>query len=646
MQSLEACSKKAADLAKLAVRMTTAAGSGHPSSALSLAHLVTYLMYEHMRWDPKNPWDANSDRLVLSEGHAVPIAYAAFADIGAVIGNNPDTARPLTINDVDTLRDLNSPLDGHPNPAEQFPFFDGATGSLGMGLSLAAGLGLAARTDKTQRRIYCIIGDGESREGQIWEACDFLIDYALTNVITIFNCNREGQAANVSQQQSADVLAKKLTAFGFEVQEIDGHDPAQISAAILHSERVQRPMAIVASTVKGWGCNALRQGNWHGKPLPESELEAAYKSLDQAAPDTAEALKPPIAPDQTQIITRPNPRAVDWPSFEDAAMDIGLGGALDSGKLATRRAYGVALKTAGDLLPQVVALDGDVSNSTFANFFASAHPERFYECKIAEQNMVTVAAGLAASGYIPFANSFAKFLSRAYDQVELANISRSNVKLVGSHAGISLAADGPSQMALVDVAFFRSLGTVAGDDRESPMCWFFQPADAYAAYACTRLMIEIRGLCYMRTHRPDVPLLYKSDTRFEPGGFHVLNGGEDLALLGSGYTVHVAREAAELLVQQNIRASVIDLYSYPFDQAKLLDAIRANGKRALVIEDNLGGGMYSAVAEAAAQNGDIPIRGITISKMPKSAHTPAEILDYCGVSPTQVADHAKAALAS
>lgn len=645
MMSPDACGQKAAELAKLAVRMTTAAGSGHPSSSLSLAHIVTYLMYSHMRWDPQNPWDAASDRLVMSEGHAVPIAYAAFADLGAVVGTNPEDARPLKVEDVDTLRDLPSPLDGHPNPAENFPFFDGATGSLGMGLSLSAGLALAARADKTSRRIFCIIGDGESREGQIWEAADFIIDQNLTNVVSIYNCNREGQAGNVSPQQSAETLSKKLKAFGFETIEIDGHSPAEIASALVKSERTTKPYAIVASTVKGWGCDPLLNGNWHGKPLPEKDLEAAYASLDKAATSSDEPASSPKPPAEPLMITRPNPRAVEWPTLGEALAEIGLGGAFDSGKLATRRAYGVGLKTAGDLLPQVVALDGDVSNSTFANFFASVHSDRFFECKIAEQNMVTAAAGLAAAGHIAFANSFAKFLSRAYDQVELANISRANIKLVGSHAGISLAADGPSQMAVVDVAFFRALGSVTGDDRESPMCWFFQPADAYAAYYFTKLMTEITGMCYMRTHRPDVPFLYNDETKFEPGGFSVLSGGNDIALIGSGYTVTVAREAAEMLAQQNIRAAVIDAYSYPFNNAKMVDAIKANGGQAVVVEDNYGAGMYGAVAEAAAEAGNVRVTGVTVNKMPKSARSPAEILEYCGVGSAQVADHAKAALA-
>jgi transketolase len=643
-----AVQRKAAELGKLAVRMTAKAGSGHPSSALSLAHIVTYLMYRQMRWDPADPWSPTCDRLVLSEGHAVPIIYAAYADLGGMVGRERASAMRLTINEVDQLRARDSVLDGHPNPAEGFPFFDAATGSLGQGLSVAAGLALAARLDRSERRIYVLIGDGESREGQIWEAADFIVDHKLTGVCAIFNANGQGQAANVSAQQSAKSLVAKLTAFNWDVVEIDGHNPDEIAAALARFGKNDRPLAIVARTIKGWGVEQLLKGNWHGKPLTEADLPAAEASLDKtvAAFKTDEKLGAPPAPVPARATpaARPDPREAKWPAFAEAMEAGGLGALLKKGLMGTRRAYGAALKVAGDLLPQVVVLDGDVSNSTFAEIFAKAHPERFFECKIAEQNMVSAAAGLAAAGFIPFANSFAKFISRAYDQVEMASITRANVKLVGSHAGISLAADGPSQMGLLDVAFFRAFTTVPGDDRESPIAWFFHPSDAVAAYACTRLMIELRGMCYMRTHRPEVPLLYGPQTTFEPGGFQVLGSGDDLALVASGYMVHIARQAAELLAKQNVRATVVDAYCLPIKTERLMDVLRRAGGRALTVEDNYGGGFGSAVAEIAARTGDVCVETLTCRRIPKSTRTPEEILDYCGVGATQVADHALALL--
>ncbi len=642
-----AINHQAAELGKLVVRMTAKAGSGHPSSGLSLAHLVTCLMHQQMRFDPANPWNPVADRLVLSEGHAVPIVYAAYADLGGVVGKDHDSAQTLRPEDVDTLRARDSFLDGHPNPAEGFHFFDAATGSLGQGLSVAAGLALAARLDHLDRKIYVLIGDGESREGQIWEAADFIIDQKLTNVCAIFNSNGQGQADYVSPQQSHERLVAKLRAFGWDVVEIDGHNPAEIMAALEPVGKTPRPRAIVARTIKGWGVDALQKGNWHGKPLKEADLPAAYESLNRAG---GKANSPPLGPPPppppvpASVATRPDPRSVTWPSFSDAIKAAGLSDALAKGGLATRRAYGVALKVAGDLLPNVVALDGDVSNSTYADMFAKAHRDRFFECKIAEQNMISTAAGLSAAGYSPFASSFAKFIARAYDQIELAVLSRANIKLVGSHAGITPCSDGPSQMALPDVAYFHALSGVRGDDRTTPLCLYFQPADAVAAYHCTRLMLEHHGMCYLRTHRPEVPLIYDPDARFEPGGLNVLSGGDDLALVAAGYMVHVAREAVGLLARQNLRAALIDAYSLPLNAEKLVEALQRAGGRALVVEDNYAGGLGSAVAEVAAQAGQIQVQCLICERIPKSTRKVPEILDYCGVSATQVADHALAML--
>ena len=647
MTASAALHQKAAELGKLVVRMTALAEAGHPSSALSLAHIVTYLMYRQMRHDPADPWHPTADRLVLSEGHAVPIIYAAYADLEGAVGTDRDSTRQLTPADVDTLRARESVLDGHPNPAVGFPFFDAATGSLGQGLSVAAGLALAARLDQSDRRVYVLIGDGESREGQVWEAADFIVDCGLSTICAIFNCNGQGQAGLVSLQQSPERIAAKLRAFGWEVTEIDGHDPNAIAEALASFGRGEKPLAIVARTIKGWGVEALQRGNWHGKPLKETDLPGAYESLDRiAGRDGTNALGPPPVPAQPKALAtpRPDPREVPWPSFAETMETGGVGGALAKGLIATRRAYGATLKVAGDLLPQVVVLDGDVSNSTFTEIFARAHPERFFEAKIAEQNMVSVAVGLAAAGFVPFVNSFAKFLARACDQTELASISRANVKLVGSHAGITPCSDGPSQMALPDVAYFRAFTAVRGDDRTSPLCWCYHPADAVAAHHCTRLMLTHRGLCYMRTHRPDVPLLYAPQTRFEPGGFHTLTTGDDLALVAAGYMVHVGKEAVVLLAEQNIRATLIDAYSLPINAERLADTLLRAGGRALVIEDNYGGGLGAAVAEVAARVGQTRVAALGCQRIPKSTRTIPEMLEYCGVAAPQIADHALAML--
>ncbi len=639
--------QKAAELGKLVVRMTCLAGSGHPSSALSLAHLVVWLMYRHMRYDPANPWHPTADRLVLSEGHAVPIIYAAYADLNGAVGRDADSARRLTIADLDQLRTHTSVLDGHPNPAEGFPFFDAATGSLGQGLSVAAGLALAARLDRSRRRIYVLIGDGESREGQIWEALDFIADHGLKSVCAIFNANGQGQAGPVSGQQSATRLVSKLRAFGWQTALIDGHDPAAIARVFDKAGSARRPLAIVARTIKGWGAESLQQGNWHGKPVKPGDLEAAAAGFSRviAGSNPAELGRPPTPMHaRPELLERPDPRKATWPSFAETMRAGGMGAGLDKGRLATRQAYGATLKVAGDLLPHVTVLDGDVSNSTYAELFAAAHPERFFESKIAEQNMVSVAAGLAAAGYIPFVNSFAKFLVRGYDQFELAVISRANIKLVGSHAGITPAADGPSQMALTDVAFLRALAGVRGDDRINPLCWFYHPADAVAAWACTRLMLEHRGPCYMRTHRPAVPMIYTPETRFEPGGFQVLSTGADVALVTAGYMVHVCREVVELLARQNVRAALIDAYSLPLQSEALCEQLQRSHGLALVVEDNYAGGLGSAVAEAVARTGSGIVHTLCCERTPRSARTEADILTYCGLGPGQIADQVMALL--
>lgn len=632
---------KAIELGKYVVRMTTEAGSGHPSSALSLGHLVVSLMHKQMRWDPSNPWAAGADRLVLSEGHAVPIVYAAYADLGGAVGKSKDKARALTMKDLDTLRVADSVLDGHPNPAEGFPFFDAATGSLGQGLSVAAGLGLAARRRNSDKRIFVIIGDGESREGQVWEALDFIVDHKLTNVVAIFNCNGQGQADYVSPQQSADTLAKKLDAFGLQVKDINGHDVDAINAA-LGTPVTGKPLAIVARTTKGWGVSSLKARDNHGKPLPAdkvasaaADLDGMYKTLNIDPKDVQ-----PLAPAKPAAMDPLPQKEIKLPPFDEAMKEYGQGSALEKKKMATRRAYGVALAALGKADERIVAVDGDVSNSTYADMFAKAFPDRFFECKIAEQNMISVAAGLAAAGFIPFASTFAKFLARAYDQIEMASITRANIKFCGSHAGVSLAADGPSQMSLPDMAYFRSF-TQTNDGFGNPACVVFHPADAVAAYYCMGLAANMRGMCYVRTHRPDVSFFYNANTRFEVGGSHQLTEGTALTLVSSGYMVTVAKQAVDQLAKAGITCTLIDAYSFPLKTDPIMAAAKKTGGRILTVEDNYVGGLNSAVAEAAARAGGATVESIVCQGIPKSAKTPEEVLTYLHLSVEDIVARAK-----
>lgn len=625
---------KVIELGKHVLQMTTAAGSGHPSSALSILHVVVTLMRRVMRFDPKDPWNPGADRLVLSEGHAVPAVYAAYADVGGVVGGDRSTARPLSLNDLRTLREQDSPLDGHPNPAEGFPFFDAATGSLGQGLSVAAGLAIAARLGRSDRRIFTIIGDGESREGQIWEAADFIVDHRLTSVAAIFNCNGQGQAAGVSRQQSSEVLAAKMSAFGWLVRTIDGHDAEQIVAALAPADR---PVAVIARTVKGWGVDLLHDQSNHGKPLADKQLAAGEAELDaMAAKLGVRAGKSDLSvPEMPSKVPAPVHRQPSRVPFDAAMKDAGLSGAVEKNSCGTRRAYGAALLALGKSDDRVIALDGDVSNSTFAEFFAKAVPQRFFEGKIAEQNIVSVAAGAAAAGYIPFVSTFAKFLARAYDQIEMAQISRANIKLVGSHSGVSLAADGPSQMSLHDIAFFRA-ASQAENGRGGPVCVTFHPSDAVAAYHCTWLMAAHPGMCFLRTHRPDTPILYKPDADFRVGGSHVLQTGDSLTIVSSGYMVHVCNEVVANLAKAGIRATLVDAYSFPLDCAPILKAAAATHSRILVVEDNYVGGLADAVALAASRSGAFRVHGMTCRRIPKSAKTPAEVLAHVGLSPRDI----------
>ena len=638
---------KAIRLDSLALTTCGHAGSGHPTTALSLGHIVANLMYHSMRWVPENPSLSTADRLVLSEGHAVPIIYAAFADLGAMIGK-PGNMHACTVEDLEHFRESDSVLDGHPNPREGFTFFDAATGSLGQGLSVAAGLGLAARGDELDQRIYCIIGDGESREGQIWEAVDFIVEHGLTNVLPIFNCNGFGQAGPVSEQQSPERIAAKLEAAGVSVQTIDGHDPASIrDAYAAFANNPETPMAIVAKTVKGWGVPSMQGGGWHGKPAVGAKLEQALRELSATGAthtgslgDTVLMIHPPTTTE------RPAATVSEPMGFKQAAEAWDMRSMMQTGRLSTRKAWGLGLRSIGHTDSRVWSLDADVQNSTFSEWFSNDAElsSRFAECRIAEQNMISVAAGLAAAGKVPFCATFAKFVTRAYDQIEMAMNSGANMKIVGSHSGISLAADGPSQMSLPDVAWFRSLGSVEGHSG-GPGCWTLQPADAWAAYRLTQLMAEHDGMCYMRVHRPEVEFLYTENTEFTLGGMEELVKGRDLLIVSAGFMVHECNAALDGLDKLGIDVSLLDCYSLPLDEDRLLDYANENGGNILVVEDNYGGGLFSAVAEACAKAGDaFTVEPMHVTRIPKSARNEESILAQCGLGHEQIVERAAAML--
>ena len=628
----------------MSLEMCAASGSGHPTSAMSIGHLIAVLMYETMRWLPDEPTNATSDRLVLSEGHAVPAVYAAMADIGATVEWNNEPVK-LNFDHLKTLREDHSPLDGHPNPMEGVTFFDAATGSLGQGLSVAAGLALAARADSTDRKIYCIIGDGESREGQIAEALDFIVDHKLSNILPIFNCNNYGQAGEVSGQQSAEILAAKLKAANFSVTVIDGHSPDAIKESFdsFNAGVGKQPMALVAKTVKGWGSATMQQGNWHGKPAVGEKLQEIIAELKQTGLKLTSSLDPGAtsidSPKKLQLECKEVPSPLSFREAMDKWDQLAL---LQSGKMATRKAYGIALRALGHANPNIWAVDADVSNSTFSNTFSNDDDlnDRFVECKIAEQNMYSVGAGLSAAGKIPFCSTFSKFITRGYDQIEMAMNSGANMKIVGSHSGISLAADGPSQMSLPDIAWFRSLGTMS-NHKGHPGFYVLQPADAWAAYALTIAMAEHEGCCYLRTHRPDVEMIYDESTEFKLGGMEVLTQGRDLLLVSSGYMIHECNKAIDELDRMGIDASLLDLYSLPFDEDQMLDIANENNGNILVVEDNYGASIGSAVADACTASGDaFTVQQLYVKRIPKSARSPESILKMCSLHYTDITEAA------
>jgi transketolase len=630
---------QAIEIDRLSLEMCAAAGSGHPTSASSIGHLVTVLMFNTMRWDTDHPDYPTSDRLVLSEGHACPAVYAACAKLGVAYGKDPATRKKLKVEDLKNLRTAASELEGHPNPMEGFPFFDAATGSLGQGLSVAAGIAHAAKMDGLDKRVYCIVGDGEAREGQIAEALDFIVDHKLRNCLAIFNCNEYGQADRVSVQQSPDVLKAKLEATGFEALVIDGHSPTQIKNALDTFIDAQgksgKPFAVIAKTVKGWGSPSIQGGGWHGKPPTGDALKRAITELESRRVELTSALS---KTDQFTIqppVDAPEPKPVgDIPTLGEAMRRQDMFSLYQSGVLATRRAYGIALRELCKANPNIVALDADVSNSTFSEMVRKDQSIslRFVECKIAEQHMISAGVGFSAAGKVPFCSTFAKFLTRAYDQVEMAIYSGANLKIVGSHAGITLAADGPSQMSLPDVAWFRSFTTMR-DHRGNPGCYVLQPSDAHAAYALTQVMAEYEGCCYMRTLRPETEFIYSDKHVFNLGGFEVLNKGRDILICASGYMVGEANKAMEALDKAGISATVVDLYSLPFDTDALLDLVSSNGGLVMTVEDNFGGGIGSAVADAILDSGDgFRLQQLHVKRIPKSARTPDELLDMCGIS--------------
>ncbi|MBN1602583.1 MAG: transketolase [Chitinispirillaceae bacterium] len=629
--------KKVVELCKLVLQMTTRSGSGHPSSSLSLAHIITVLMYEIMHYSPQDPWNPANDRLVLSEGHAVPIVYAAYADIGGVYGIDPQHPYILSIEDLKTLRQICSPLDGHPNPQSGFPFFDCATGSLGQGLSCAIGIALAARLQRIKKHVYVIIGDGEGREGQIWEACDYIIENNIFEIIPVINCNGLAQTGPVLSQQSAHKYSEKLRAFGFHTFVVDGHDPGVLVKTFKKILRLQSPAAIIARTVKGWGVSQLQDFVYHGKPLNESALTDAFMQLEsttasepETTPDNCVHVN--YVPQNTSVTESPRYIPLPDPDFEKILQGDRYLETFRKGLMSTRRAFGLALRETGFLNSHIVCLDADVNTSTYTSYFAASFPERFFQCGIAEQNMMSMASGLARTGYVPFVSTFSKFMVRAFDQLELALISGASLKLCGSHSGVNTGADGPSQMGTSDLSYMRTLSTVKNSDGERLMT-VFNPCCAVQAWKCVHTMMTLPHSCYMRTIRQDLPILYDSNELFEPGDAKLLIEGKDVALMATGYMVHACKRVVEELHDAGIHVSLYDCYTIPVKPQVVYTAAENNNGKIITVEDNFGNGLGAEIASIAAlqEFSPIMVKQLFVKRIPKSGITAEDVLDFVGL---------------
>ena len=587
------------------IRASDAGGSGHPTSSMSAAELMAVLLDGHLRLDFGEPDNPCNDHLIFSKGHASPLLYACLKAAGAI-----DDEELLS------FRKLGSRLEGHPTPV--LPWVDVATGSLGQGLPVGVGLALTAkRLDRLPYRVWVLCGDSEMAEGSMWEAFEHAAHEELGNLVAIIDVNRLGQTGETMHGWDLDSYVDRARAFGWRAIAVDGHDVDAIDAAYGQAELTGgAPTVIVARTVKGRGVAAVEDlPDKHGKPLEE--------------PD--EAISELGGPRDLRVrVTRPDDSALPYrftppPDAEPPRYEVG-------DEVATRKAYGEALKALGDAHGDVVALDGEVSNSTYSEIFRAAHGERFFEMFIAEQQMVAAAVGMQRRGWKPFVSTFAAFLTRAYDFVRMAAVGRADIRLCGSHAGVSIGEDGPSQMGLEDLAAFRAVhGSTV-----------LYPCDANQAARLVEAMYELDGISYLRAHRGPLPVIYGPDESFEVGGSRVLRDGDDVTIVGAGVTLHAALEAADRLAEEDTQARVIDLYSVKPADLETLGRAAAETGGLVTVEDHWPeGGLGDAVLAALAEAGqEARVRNLAVRAMPGSG-SPAELLHEAGIDAEAITQAAR-----
>ena len=583
-----------------AVRASAKAGSGHPTSSMSAADLASVLLAGHFRYDYDDPKNPANDRLIFSKGHASPLVYGIFRAAGV-----------LSVEEFMTYRQFGSRLEGHPTPA--LPWVDVATGSLGQGLPIGVGMGIAGkRLDRLPFRVWVICGDSEMAEGSMWEAAEHAAFYELDNLTAIIDVNRLGQRGETMHGWDLSSYSERLRAFGWHTIEIDGHDVEEIDAAYKEAESTTgRPTAVVARTIKGKGYSKVEdQNGWHGKAIAEEAIQELGGirniTVDVPKPDHGEP-------------HRFEPGRPEWPAYEVGS------------EISTRKAYGEALAALGDADPRVVALDGEVSNSTYSEIFRDAHPDRFFEMYIAEQQMVAAAVGLQVLAWKPFASTFAAFLSRAYDFVRMAAISRANLKFCGSHAGVSIGEDGPSQMALEDLAEFRAvLGSTV-----------LYPCDGNQTTKLVQAMADLDGISFLRTTRADTPVVYGPGDEFPVGGSRTLRSSDDdeVTIIAAGITVREALKAAETLAGEGTSVRVIDCYSVkPIDE----ETIRGITTPIVTVEDHgAQGGLGEAVLASLADADERPqVSVLAVRELPHSGK-PAELMAAAGIDADAIVERAR-----
>jgi transketolase len=583
MASIEQLKIMADKLRIHSLRMTAAAGSGHPTTCLSAAEIMSVLFFSVL--------DEN-DEFILSKGHAAPILWAAFAEAGLIHRE-----------DLMKLRRIDSVLEGH--PTARMPLIGVASGSLGQGLNAGVGMALAKKLAGDPGRVFVLLGDGETAEGSVWEAADCAAQYGLDGLVAVIDVNRLGQSGPTRHGHDLGAYDNKFRAFGWQTAIVDGHDVRALLGALRPGEAGGRPLAVIARTLKGKGVSFVEdKENWHGKPLDEGQLAAALAEIGPAEVVLPSRYSP----------SRPRFSFEDYPAGEYALNDM----------VSTRAAYGQALLRLGRGNEKVVAIDGDVKNSTMAEAFFKEFPERSFESYIAEQNMAGMAMGFSAMGFIPFTATFAAFLTRAHDFIRMAQYSGSNIKFVGSHAGVSIGADGPSQMGLEDISLFLAM----------PRAVILYPSDAVSCAKLVREMARQEGISYLRTTRDKTAVLYGNGEEFPIGGLKVLRRSpRDRALvIAAGITVHEALKAHEILAGKGIRTRVIDLYSInPLDEAGLLRNAGECGGRVIVAEDHYEGAIAGRISRVLGK-----VTSLCVREIPRSGKS-AELLALMGIDHAAIA---------